>query len=97
MYCGTDTFWTNPQYRLHLTEEDDDEPDHGEKGCTVVVALMQKGRRRERCTGATMHTIGFAIYEVGRSKTLKIREPVCRAILTNGINSIKEFLMVTKC
>ncbi|KAL7888430.1 hypothetical protein AOLI_G00034040 [Acnodon oligacanthus] len=59
-----DTFWTNPQYRLLLTEEDDDEPDDGEKGCTVVVALMQKGRRRERCTGATMHTIGFAIYEV---------------------------------
>ncbi|XP_072541850.1 calpain-3b [Salminus brasiliensis] len=59
-----DTFWTNPQYRLRLTEEDDDEPDQGEKGCTVVVALMQKGRRRERCTGATLHTIGFAIYEV---------------------------------
>ncbi|XP_036437915.1 calpain-3b [Colossoma macropomum] len=59
-----DTFWTNPQYRLHLTEEDDDEPDNGEKGCTVVVALMQKGRRRERCTGAILHTIGFTIYEV---------------------------------
>ncbi|KAG9283018.1 calpain-3 [Astyanax mexicanus] len=59
-----DTFWTNPQYRLRLTEEDDDEPDHGEKGCTVVVALMQKGRRRERCTGGTLLTIGFAIYEV---------------------------------
>uniref|UniRef100_A0AAR2LEJ0 Calpain-3 n=1 Tax=Pygocentrus nattereri TaxID=42514 RepID=A0AAR2LEJ0_PYGNA len=63
-----DTFWTNPQYRLLLTEEDDDEPDDGEKGCTVVVALMQKGRRRERCTGATMHTIGFAIYEMQGNK-----------------------------
>ncbi|XP_076873867.1 calpain-3b isoform X1 [Brachyhypopomus gauderio] len=59
-----DTFWTNPQYRLHLTEEDDDEPEEGEKGCTVVVALMQKGRRRERSSGAVLHTIGFAIYEV---------------------------------
>ncbi|XP_026854700.2 calpain-3b isoform X2 [Electrophorus electricus] len=59
-----DTFWTNPQYRLRLTEEDDEEPEHGEKGCTVVVALMQKGRRREKCTGAVLHTIGFAIYEV---------------------------------
>uniref|UniRef100_A0A4W4FY08 Calpain-3 n=1 Tax=Electrophorus electricus TaxID=8005 RepID=A0A4W4FY08_ELEEL len=59
-----DTFWTNPQYRLRLTEEDDEEPEHGEKGCTVVVALMQKGRRREKCTGAVLHTIGFAIYEM---------------------------------
>ncbi|KAF5900262.1 calpain-3-like, partial [Clarias magur] len=59
-----DTFWTNPQYRLRLTEEDDDEPDHGEKGCTVVLALMQKGRRRESYAGATLHAIGFAIYEV---------------------------------
>ncbi|MCI4389707.1 hypothetical protein PGIGA_G00101590 [Pangasianodon gigas] len=59
-----DTFWTNPQYRLHLTEEDDDEPEYGEKGCTVVVALMQKGRRRESYAGATLHAIGFAIYEV---------------------------------
>ncbi|KAI4880536.1 hypothetical protein NFI96_018567, partial [Prochilodus magdalenae] len=63
-----DTYWTNPQYRLRLTEEDDDEPDHGEKGCTVVVALMQKGRRRERCVGATLHTIGFAIYEMHGNK-----------------------------
>ncbi|XP_062858470.1 calpain-3b isoform X2 [Trichomycterus rosablanca] len=59
-----ETYWTNPQYRLHLTEEDDDEPEHGQKGCTVVVALMQKGRRRECFTGATLHAIGFAIYKV---------------------------------
>ncbi|XP_047657256.1 calpain-3b [Tachysurus fulvidraco] len=59
-----DTFWTNPQYRLRLTEEDDDEPDDGKKGCTVVVALMQKGRRRESHSGAMLHAIGFAIYEV---------------------------------
>ncbi|KAG7316340.1 hypothetical protein KOW79_019881 [Hemibagrus wyckioides] len=59
-----DTFWTNPQYRLRLTEVDDDEPEDGEKGCTVVVALMQKGRRRESHAGATLHAIGFAIYKV---------------------------------
>ncbi|XP_060772343.1 calpain-3b [Neoarius graeffei] len=59
-----ETFWTNPQYRLRLTEEDDDEPEDGEKGCTVVVALMQKGRRRESYAGAMLHAIGFAIYEV---------------------------------
>ncbi|XP_042602430.1 calpain-3b isoform X1 [Cyprinus carpio] len=54
-----DTYWTNPQFRLVLPEAD-----AKEKTCTVVVALMQKGRRKERSLGATLHNIGFAIYEV---------------------------------
>lgn len=59
----TDTFWTNPQYRLQLYEEDDD-PDDEQVACTVVVALMQKGRRMQRHQGAKFLTIGFSIYEV---------------------------------
>ncbi|XP_045916091.1 calpain-3b [Micropterus dolomieu] len=58
-----DTFWTNPQYRLQLYEEDDD-PDDGQVTCTVVVSLMQKGRRMQRHQGAKFLTIGFSIYEV---------------------------------
>ncbi|XP_031746686.1 calpain-3 isoform X7 [Xenopus tropicalis] len=58
-----DTYWTNPQYRLKLLEEDDDPADN-EVVCSFVVALMQKNRRKDRKAGANLFTIGFAIYEV---------------------------------
>ncbi|XP_072318046.1 calpain-2 catalytic subunit-like [Eucyclogobius newberryi] len=57
------TFWTNPQFVLRLSEEDDD-PDDGENGCSFVVGLIQKNRRKLRRQGEDMHTIGFAIYEL---------------------------------
>lgn len=57
------TFWMNPQFVIKLDEEDDD-PDDGVDGCSFVVGLIQKNRRRLRKAGEDMHTIGFAIYEV---------------------------------
>lgn len=58
-----DTFWTNPQYRLQLLEEDDDSGE-GERLCSVVVSLMQKGRRMQMNKGPRFLTIGFSVYEV---------------------------------
>lgn len=61
-HCA-DTFWMNPQFVIKLDEEDDD-PDDREVGCSFVVGLIQKNRRKLRKDGEDMHTIGFAIYEV---------------------------------
>ncbi|KAI4891016.1 hypothetical protein NFI96_026723, partial [Prochilodus magdalenae] len=57
------TFWMNPQFVIKLDEEDDD-PNDNATGCSVVLGLIQKNRRRLRKEGGDMHTIGFAIYEV---------------------------------
>lgn len=55
-----DTFWTNPQIKLSLTEKDE-----GQEECTLLVALMQKDRRKLKRFGANVLTIGYAIYQVG--------------------------------
>ncbi|XP_055745461.1 calpain-2 catalytic subunit-like [Salvelinus fontinalis] len=57
------SFWQNPQFVIKLDEEDDD-PDDDEAGCTFLVGLIQKNRRRMRKTGEDMKTIGFSIYKV---------------------------------
>ncbi|XP_026113725.1 calpain-2 catalytic subunit-like [Carassius auratus] len=57
------TFWMNPQFKIKLDEEDDD-PDDDEVGCSVLIGLIQKNRRKLRKSGEDMHTIGYAIYEV---------------------------------
>ncbi|XP_056148224.1 calpain-2 catalytic subunit-like [Lampris incognitus] len=58
-----DTFWMNPQFVIKLEEEDDD-PEDGEEGCTFMVGVMQKNKRRMRKMGQDLETIGFAIYEM---------------------------------
>jgi len=54
-----DSFWLNPQYRIKLEDPDDD----GDvDNCTVVIALLQMGRRKQKRVGAQNLTIGFAVY-----------------------------------
>ncbi|XP_070776150.1 calpain-9 isoform X2 [Enoplosus armatus] len=53
-----DTFWTNPQFMLQLEDADDDDD-----VCSVVIALMQKNRRKLRKEGLDLETIGFTVYE----------------------------------
>ncbi|XP_069787116.1 calpain-2 catalytic subunit-like [Narcine bancroftii] len=59
----SNTFWINPQFKIHLNEADED-PDDDDEKCSLLVGVIQKNRRRQRKMGEDMHTIGYAIYEV---------------------------------
>lgn len=66
-----DTFYSNPQYRVTLEDpDDDDEVDN----CTIVLGLIQKGRRKVKRVGAQNLTIGFAIYRLEEDKDQYIED-----------------------
>lgn len=52
-------------------DDDRDEDGGREPGCSFLLALMQKHRRRERRYGKDMETIGFAVYEVAGAAGVK--------------------------
>ncbi|CAH0757226.1 unnamed protein product [Diatraea saccharalis] len=56
-----ETFWTNPQYTVTLTDVDEGDDDNK---CTIIIALMQKNRRSQRHQGLECLTIGFAVYRL---------------------------------
>ncbi len=54
-----DSFAMNPQFRLTVVDPDEDDD---EELCTVIVSLMQKGRRALRDEGLDVLTVGFGLY-----------------------------------
>ncbi|OCT77965.1 calpain-9 [Xenopus laevis] len=64
-----ETFWTNPQIKLSLTEQDD-----GQKECTFIAALMQKNRRKLKKTGVDLLTIGYTIYQCPGSESILAKD-----------------------
>ncbi|RLW07152.1 hypothetical protein DV515_00004094 [Chloebia gouldiae] len=65
-YLSTYTFGMNPQYLIKLEEEDED-PDDPEGGCTFLAGLTQRHCWKQRGMGEDVHTIGFAIYEARKA------------------------------
>ncbi|KAH3699504.1 hypothetical protein DPMN_074460 [Dreissena polymorpha] len=55
----------NPQYRVVLTDPDDDEDDL----CTILIGLLQEDRRKKRKKGLDMLTIGYVIYKMNENGT----------------------------
>lgn len=66
-----DTFYINPQYLVKLEDPDDDED---VDNCTIVIGLIQKGRRKQKRVGAQNLTIGFSIYRLEEDKDEYISE-----------------------
>ncbi|XP_048968455.1 calpain-8 isoform X1 [Canis lupus dingo] len=59
------TYWTNPQFKIHLDEVDDSQEGCvSEPHCTVLLGLMQKNCRRRKSTGQGMLSIGYAVYKL---------------------------------
>lgn len=55
------TYPTNPQFKVSITDADDD--DEEEIG-TIIIGLMQKGRRSLFSQGQANWTIGYEIWPV---------------------------------
>lgn len=75
------TFFTNPQYRVTVTDPDEDEDDL----CTILIGVLQKDRRKKRKEGLDMLTIGYVIY--------KLKDPDCGPL---GIDFFKYNASVAK-
>lgn len=55
--------WLNNIFFYSVKLEDPDDDDEVDN-CTIVIGLIQKGRRKQKRVGAQNLTIGFAIYKV---------------------------------
>ena len=60
-----DTFASNPQFMVTLTDPDEND---SENKCTMIVNLMQKGRRAMRDEGLDLLSVGFCIYSLGEDE-----------------------------
>ena len=91
----TQTFVNNPQFQFILEDPD---PDDDEDKCTVVISLMQKGRRELRDEGFSLLNIGVKIYHLQNpgslSKPLK-EKFFCKNKAIKGTNLFTDRREVT--
>ncbi|NXK47062.1 CAN8 protein, partial [Chauna torquata] len=81
------TYWTNPQFKIWLDEQDDDhEGSFNEPCCTILVGLMQKNRRRQKKMGEALLSIGYSLYQLENNTDIHLNraffarnQPVARS------------------
>ncbi|KAL3874801.1 hypothetical protein ACJMK2_037770 [Sinanodonta woodiana] len=66
----TDTFWTNPQYKVTLQDTDEDD-DHV---CSFIIQLMQKDSRKMKHKGQKLLYIGFVVYKYLKTYPLPLKK-----------------------
>ncbi|KAG9464692.1 hypothetical protein GDO78_019541 [Eleutherodactylus coqui] len=93
-----ETFWTNPQFRIRLTD-----PDHDYDGptdapcCTVIVGLMQKFRRRQKKLGEALLTIGYAVYRMQNKTDIHLTKDFFqKTVLTARLSKFTNLREVSK-
>jgi calpain len=57
MKIVTETYWTNPQYRISIVDPDDEDD---ENAGTLIVAVLQ----RRKPKASDMLKLGYSIYKV---------------------------------
>ncbi|KAI5088918.1 calpain-8 [Silurus meridionalis] len=80
------TFSTNPQFRVKL-----DIDSQGDKKCSALIALMQKGARKAKQTGFNGWKIGFYIYKYkGKQNVLLGCEDLQSSVARSDFSYMRE-------
>lgn len=61
-FVNSETFWSNPQFQIEVTDPDKDDADNTG---TVIIGLLQKNTRSVKNHNG-LFAIGYVIYKVGR-------------------------------
>ena len=84
----------NPQYKIDLSHGDQDA---NEDGCSLIISLLQKNRRKFKAAGGELLTIGYFIYRVSSIKLFFFSYYVHTKFPNTEKDLIKQSILSLKC